>query len=128
LPDDQSVSAVFLIAVRDDCILAVRNERGWDIPGGHVEVGETPLSALSREIMEEAAATFVWAEPFAVLRRRQRPDVMLFFTTSAFELSVFGPKPDALDRALLSPEDLLKLYNGPADVLQLLIRSARDRL
>lgn len=40
-PADPVVSAVFLIAIRDDRILAIRNERGWDVPGGHVEPGES---------------------------------------------------------------------------------------
>ena len=37
-------------------VLAVRNPRGWDVPGGHYETGEAPLESLARELEAEAVA------------------------------------------------------------------------
>jgi 8-oxo-dGTP diphosphatase len=51
-------AAVFLLAITDNSILAVQNERGWEIPGGHVEAEESPASAIARETLEEAGASF----------------------------------------------------------------------
>lgn len=31
------------------------HQRGWDIPGGHIDPEETPESTMRREVMEEAA-------------------------------------------------------------------------
>ncbi|MCD8507428.1 NUDIX domain-containing protein [Candidatus Woesebacteria bacterium] len=37
-------------------LVTIKNKRGYDIPGGHLEKNETPTTALKREISEEAGA------------------------------------------------------------------------
>jgi 8-oxo-dGTP pyrophosphatase MutT (NUDIX family) len=55
LPSRDLVTAAFGFLFDGDCFLMVRLvERGWDVPGGHVEPGETPLETLQREVHEEA--------------------------------------------------------------------------
>ena len=50
----QLVSACGLVR-RDGLVLLVRNpRRGWELPGGTVERGETVTEALRREIQEES--------------------------------------------------------------------------
>ena len=34
-------------------LLVDLNHRGWDIPGGHIEEGETPVQCFQREALEE---------------------------------------------------------------------------
>jgi 8-oxo-dGTP pyrophosphatase MutT (NUDIX family) len=52
---NNDVTAVAALCFQSDKILAVKNPRGWDIPGGHIESGETPVDALIRELSEEAS-------------------------------------------------------------------------
>jgi ADP-ribose pyrophosphatase YjhB (NUDIX family) len=42
------------VVIRDERVLLLRNERHeWELPGGRIELGETPEQCVSREIFEE---------------------------------------------------------------------------
>lgn len=52
------VTAVKTYCFGDDGLLLAKvDQRGWDLPGGHIESGETPESALVRELKEETGAS-----------------------------------------------------------------------
>ncbi len=42
------------VVFRDDAILLVREDGAWSLPGGWVDVGETPSEAAVREVLEES--------------------------------------------------------------------------
>lgn len=42
------------VVVRDDLVMLLKNEREeWELPGGRIEIGETPAECVAREIAEE---------------------------------------------------------------------------
>ncbi|MBE9211633.1 NUDIX hydrolase [Plectonema cf. radiosum LEGE 06105] len=48
-----SIKGVLII---DDKVLLLKNERDeWDLPGGRIELGETPENCLIREFLEEVS-------------------------------------------------------------------------
>lgn len=45
-----------------------RKRNGWEIPGGHIEKGETWMEAVEREMYEETGATKIRVEPICVYK------------------------------------------------------------
>ena len=120
-PRKETISAVFLVAFKDGKVLSTQNERGWDIPGGHLEGDEDPFVALQREVLEEAGTVVESAKPYAVLSSSTSPKVMLFFSSNSITLVEFISSEDVLARDMLNPEELLSRYYGDKDLLQSLI-------
>lgn len=126
-PKPELISAVFLIALKGSKILAIKNERGWDIPGGHIENGETPEEALIREVQEEAGVVFSNAKLLAIIES-DNPDtykdkVMLIYTTQNFTLEEFMPSEDAFSREVIEIENFLEKYRGAVDFRELISRA-----
>lgn len=54
LPSIDRITSVHGFCFRDERLMLVNlNHRGWDFPGGHIEVGESPEECMKREAYEE---------------------------------------------------------------------------
>ncbi len=97
------------------------NTRGWDIPGGHLEEGESPEVAMRREVWEETGARLSNVRLLGYQRislhapcppdyHYPYPDSYqaLYFARVA-ELAEFLPTDEARERALFAPEEAVKL-------------------
>jgi ADP-ribose pyrophosphatase YjhB (NUDIX family) len=53
IPDEDTYVTVKACLHRNNMVLLLKNEKGWDLPGGHLKLGEAPVDGLKREIFEE---------------------------------------------------------------------------
>lgn len=57
IPSEEKVTAVFGVPIYEGGLVMTKNYRGWELPGGHREIGESLKETLAREIYEEAGIT-----------------------------------------------------------------------
>jgi 8-oxo-dGTP diphosphatase len=51
--EEESKHVIVICRFQDKWLLTSHKERGWEFPGGKIEVGETPEQAARREVFEE---------------------------------------------------------------------------
>lgn len=119
LPPAPLITSALTLAFDSDQRLLMTQlaARGWDIPGGHVEPGETPEMTLRREVMEETGATLghvrvlgyqhirlLCEEPPAY--RYPYPDsYQVFFLAHVDNLHPFDGTAEARARDLFAPAE-----------------------
>lgn len=78
MPEEQTCGSAFGFTFNGDKVLLTQlRRRGWDIPGGVIDPGETAALAAVREVWEETKARVELVELIGIQ-----------------ELELFGPKPD----------------------------------
>lgn len=116
MPPLEICGTAFAFAFIDDRMLMTRLvKRGWDIPGGHIEPGESPEQAVIRETIEE---TRVVVEPLELVGVQElevfgslprdgwntRLRAQLFYLCKVREALPFIPTRETTERNFLPPD------------------------
>ena len=97
---------------KDGNILAVKNSRGWDIPGGNVEQGESPDRAVIREVFEEASVIVDNAQLFHIQEFSSLGWRIAYYHCNLIEIKTFQKEFETTHREFMSISDFLSVYGG----------------
>ena len=98
-------------AILDDSerILCVRMNyatRAWTTPGGRVEVGESPIAALKREVLEECGLDVVEDGLVGVYSKPLKDDLVLFFRARVLGRNQWQPNDEISAIGYFGRDDL----------------------
>lgn len=137
-PEDAVVTACMVFVSKDGKALLTRPDRGWGLPGGHVETGESPEECAAREVREEACVSIKnlklaggWKiEKMSPGESNNKyPDLsyMLLYTAEPEEIYDFAQTHESHERHFYDFDDIKDVYNNYERFAEIL-RYLRDLL
>lgn len=70
----------------------------WDVPGGHIDPGESRIDALVRELREELGIEIDTTRAVSVLRHSPKPDLDIeIWAVANWEGEIVNAEPDEHD-------------------------------
>lgn len=117
----KQIDVVGAVIVRDGTILCAQRGTGplaglWEFPGGKIEPGETPRTALEREIREELRCVVRVGEVVTTTAHEYEFGVVHLTT---FWCKLLGESPSLTEHLAaqwLAPSELRTLVWAPADL------------
>ncbi len=133
MPEDETIAVAAAVIERGGCYLLSQRVPGghgagmWEFPGGKIEVGESPASALIRELDEELGLAIEVGETLIEIRHRYSDRTV---ELSFLAASILSGTPRALEVAAFGwyrPEEMPGLPVLPADeaLVELLLSRGR---
>jgi 8-oxo-dGTP diphosphatase len=94
-----------LVRNDENKILLVKHHiRGWELPQGRVEEGETIIFALSREVLEEAGVTINHAKLAVIWSKISAPETLILCFTANYASGELTPSEETPE-VRWSPEE-----------------------
>ncbi len=106
---EKEVGSAAAIFDREGRILLVKHNygrRNWELPGGRVEPGESPMEAVVREVREETGLAATVVRLNAVYHRRYDDSLQFVFIAEIPDAEPH-PGPDEIDECSYFPVDAL---------------------
>jgi 8-oxo-dGTP diphosphatase len=102
-----------LVRNDNDEVLLIRHlKRGWEIPQGRVEEGESLPDALHREVREEAGVEITMGPLAAVWSKLTIPSAVIFTFLGTYKSGELNPTGDSGEAAWVMPGKALELVAG----------------
>ena len=133
----------FIFDENNNLLISLEGDRGWDLPGGHIENGESINKAFHREIKEEGGVTCKDVKLFCIaemlVKSKDIPkdykypipkSYMLYYVAKVDKILEFKPSEEDLDRKFFSLEELetTEISTLKNEVFQVLYKKAKEYL
>ena len=94
-------------------VLLIRHQkRGWEIPQGRVEEGESLVDALHREVREEAGVEIEMGPLAAVWSKVTPPSAVIFTFLGRYVSGDIAPTEDSEEAAWIAPSEALEVVTN----------------
>ena len=105
-----------LVRNDENKILLVKHHiRGWELPQGRVEEGETVIFALSREVLEEAGVTINHAKLAVIWSKISAPETLILCFTANYASGELTPSEETPEVQWSSEEEISRWVSHPVN-------------
>ena len=96
-------------------LLVKHHRRGWEIPQGRVEEGESLLDALHREIQEETGVSVELGQLAAIWSKITQPSAIIFNFLGRYKSGNLQTSEECPEVGWFTPEEALALTSHPVN-------------